>query len=48
MQDKLAQLLERRIIALPAGPNVIRMLPPLVVEKQQIDVVTATLRELLA
>ncbi|MFZ9037675.1 MAG: aspartate aminotransferase family protein [Gammaproteobacteria bacterium] len=48
VQDKLAQLLERRIIALPAGPNVIRMLPPLVVEKQQIDAVTATLRELLA
>ena len=48
VQDKLAQLLERRIIALPAGPNVIRMLPPLVVEKQQIDVVTAALRELLA
>jgi acetylornithine/LysW-gamma-L-lysine aminotransferase len=48
VQDKLAQLLERRIIALPAGPNVIRMLPPLVVEKQQIDAVTETLRELLA
>ena len=48
VQDKLAQLLERRIIALPAGPNVIRMLPPLVVEKDQIDKVTATLRELLA
>ena len=47
VQDKLAQLLERRIIALPAGPNVIRMLPPLVVEKDQIDEVTATLRELL-
>ena len=48
VQDKLAQLLERRVIALPAGPNVIRMLPPLVVEKDQIDAVTATLRELLA
>ena len=48
VQDKLAQLLERRVIALPAGPNVIRMLPPLVVEKDQIDKVTATLRELLA
>ena len=48
VQDKLAQLLERRVIALPAGPNVIRMLPPLVVEKEQIDKVTATLRELLA
>ncbi|MDH3387926.1 MAG: acetylornithine/succinylornithine family transaminase [Gammaproteobacteria bacterium] len=48
VQDKLAQLLERRIIALPAGPNVIRLLPPLVVEKEQIDTVTAALRELLA
>ncbi len=48
VQDKLAQLLEHRIIALPAGPNVIRMLPPLIVEKEQIDQVTTTLRELLA
>jgi len=48
VQDKLAQLLEHRIIALPAGPNVIRMLPPLIVEKEQIDQVTATLREILA
>lgn len=48
VQDKLAQLLEHRIIALPAGPNVIRMLPPLIVEKAQIDRVTATLREILA
>jgi acetylornithine/LysW-gamma-L-lysine aminotransferase len=48
VQEKLAQLLERRIIALPAGPNVIRMLPPLVVEKEQIDRVTAALREILA
>jgi len=48
VQEKLAQLLEHRIIALPAGPNVIRMLPPLIVEKEQIDRVTAVLRELLA
>ena len=48
VQDKLAELLERRIIALPAGPNVIRMLPPLVVEREQIDRVVAVLRELLA
>ena len=33
VQDKLAELLEHRIIALPAGPNVIRMLPPLVDRK---------------
>jgi acetylornithine/LysW-gamma-L-lysine aminotransferase len=48
VQDKLAQLLERHIIALPAGPNVIRMLPPLIVDKAQIDQVTTTLREILA
>ncbi|MCP4876196.1 MAG: acetylornithine/succinylornithine family transaminase [Gammaproteobacteria bacterium] len=48
VQDKLAQLLERRIIALPAGPNVIRLLPPLVIEKRQIDRVVEVFRELLA
>jgi acetylornithine/LysW-gamma-L-lysine aminotransferase len=48
VQGKLAELLEHRIIALPAGPNVIRMLPPLVIEKEQIDRVVKTLRQLLA
>ena len=48
VQDKLAELLENGVIALPAGPNVIRMLPPLTVEKHQIDRVVAVLRQLLA
>ena len=48
VQDKLAELLAHRVIALPAGPNVIRMLPPLVIEKAQIDQVVKILRELLA
>jgi acetylornithine/LysW-gamma-L-lysine aminotransferase len=48
VQAKLAQLLEAGVIALPAGPNVIRMLPPLIVEKTQIDRVVAVLREMLA
>jgi acetylornithine/LysW-gamma-L-lysine aminotransferase len=48
VQAKLAELLEHHIIALPAGPNVIRMLPPLVIEKNQIDQVVKVLRELLA
>jgi acetylornithine/LysW-gamma-L-lysine aminotransferase len=47
VQDKLAELLEHRIIALPAGPNVIRLLPPLVIEKAQIDQVVTVLREIL-
>jgi len=48
VQDVLAQLLERHIIALPAGPNVVRLLPPLVIEKQQLDRVIEVLQELLA
>jgi LysW-gamma-L-lysine/LysW-L-ornithine aminotransferase len=48
VQDKLAELLERKIIALPAGPNVIRLLPPLVIEKEQVDIVVKSLREILA
>ena len=48
VQDVLAELLEIRIIALPAGPNVIRLLPPLVIEKHQIDRVCDVLRKLLA
>jgi acetylornithine/LysW-gamma-L-lysine aminotransferase len=47
VQDLLAKLLEHRIIALPAGPNVIRLLPPLVIEKEQLDRVVKVLRELL-
>ena len=48
VQEVLAQLLDRRIIALPAGPNVIRLLPPLVIEKEQLDRVADVLQELLA
>ena len=48
VQDVLGELLQRHIIALPAGPNVIRLLPPLVIEKQQIDRVVEVLQELLA
>ena len=48
VQDILAQLLQRHIIALPAGPNVIRLLPPLVIEKAQLDQVIDVLQELLA
>jgi acetylornithine/succinyldiaminopimelate/putrescine aminotransferase len=44
----LAQLLDRHIIALPAGPNVIRLLPPLVIKKAQLDRVIEALQELLA
>ncbi|MCP4487059.1 MAG: acetylornithine/succinylornithine family transaminase [Gammaproteobacteria bacterium] len=48
VQEKLAYLLERKIVALPAGANVIRMLPPLVIDKEQIDQVVAALHDCLA
>lgn len=33
----LKTLMDRGVLALPAGPNVLRLLPPLVIEKDQID-----------
>ncbi len=35
----LAALMERGVLALPAGLNVLRLLPPLVIEKSDLDVV---------
>ena len=46
-QDKLSYLLDEKIIALPAGANVIRLLPPFVIEKAQIDEVVAKLHTCL-
>ncbi len=43
----LKALADRGILALTAGPNVIRLVPPLVIEEQQIEQVAATLEEVL-
>ena len=43
----LKKLQEGGIIALPAGSTVIRLLPPLVITKEQLDTVLETLRSLL-
>ncbi len=48
VQEKLALLLDHNIVALPAGANVIRMLPPLVIEKEQLDRVVDVLHECLS
>ncbi|MCP4433660.1 MAG: aminotransferase class III-fold pyridoxal phosphate-dependent enzyme, partial [Gammaproteobacteria bacterium] len=48
VQEKLALLLDHKIVALPAGANVIRMLPPLVIEKEQLDRVVDVLHECLS
>jgi acetylornithine/LysW-gamma-L-lysine aminotransferase len=44
----LAALTERGVLALPAGMTVIRLLPPLVVSRDQLQQVLAALREVLA
>ena len=44
----LETLMERGVLALPAGPTVIRLLPPLVIEKDQLSTVCQTLNEVLA
>ena len=40
-------LVEHRVLALPAGGNVIRLLPPLVITYEQIDRVVAALQVVL-
>jgi acetylornithine/LysW-gamma-L-lysine aminotransferase len=42
-QPYLAMMMERGIFALPAGPTVIRLLPPLVITDEQLDTVADTL-----
>ena len=44
----LRALLERGIIALPAGPSVIRLLPPLVITEAELDRVVESLEAVLA
>lgn len=44
----LEELMKRGILALPAGTTVIRMLPPLVITKAQLDKVAENLNEILA
>ncbi|MEN9936631.1 MAG: hypothetical protein RLZZ387_3210 [Chloroflexota bacterium] len=47
VQPYLQSLLERGVLALPAGPNVLRLLPPLVISHAQLDQVVAAIDEVL-
>ncbi|HWQ14579.1 MAG TPA: aspartate aminotransferase family protein [Roseiflexaceae bacterium] len=47
VQPHLQALMERGVLALPAGPNVLRLLPPLVIEYSQLDTVIAAIDEVL-
>lgn len=42
-----AELLARGLLTVPAGDNVVRLLPPLIIEQQHIDEAVATLRDVL-
>ena len=48
VQPFLVALMERGVLALPAGPNVLRLLPPLVITHEQINAVIAAIAEVLA
>jgi acetylornithine/LysW-gamma-L-lysine aminotransferase len=43
----LKQLMGRGVLALPAGPTVLRFLPPLVIEEAELEIVVAAVREVL-
>jgi predicted acetylornithine/succinylornithine family transaminase/N-acetyl-ornithine/N-acetyl-lysine deacetylase len=48
VQPYLEALAARNILALPAGPNVLRLLPPLVITQEQLDHVLDVIEALLA
>jgi acetylornithine/LysW-gamma-L-lysine aminotransferase len=43
----LKDLMGRGVLALPAGPTVVRFLPPLVIEEAELQVVLETVRDVL-
>lgn len=47
VQPFLTSLLERGILALPAGANVLRLLPPLVISYEDLQTVAATIEEVV-
>lgn len=48
VQPYLVALQERGVLALPAGPTVLRLLPPLVIEREELERVISAIRSVLA
>ncbi|NKB60767.1 MAG: acetylornithine/succinylornithine family transaminase [Gammaproteobacteria bacterium] len=44
----IEKLMAHHILALPAGPTVVRLLPPLVISEEELDRVASTLNQILA
>ena len=47
-QPVIVELMEQGILALPAGPTVLRLLPPLVIEQAELDRVVSALDGILS
>ena len=47
VQPYLAALMDRGVLALPAGRTVIRLLPPLVIEREELESVASAIEEVL-
>ena len=47
VQPYLAALMDRGVLALPAGRTVIRLLPPLVIEREELEFVASAIEEVL-
>jgi acetylornithine/LysW-gamma-L-lysine aminotransferase len=48
VQSYLPALMEQGVLALPAGPTVLRLLPPLVISYEQLDQVVEAVAKVLA
>jgi acetylornithine/LysW-gamma-L-lysine aminotransferase len=48
VQPYLSALIERGVLALPAGPNVLRLLPPLIISEDDLHTVVERIGEVLA
>jgi acetylornithine/LysW-gamma-L-lysine aminotransferase len=47
-QPYLATLMERGVLALPAGPNVLRLLPPLIISYEDLEIVVHEIKAVLS
>ena len=46
-KEPLAQLLQKGVLALPAGEQVVRLLPPYIISRESLDTVAATISEVV-
>jgi len=46
-KEPLAELVQKGVLALPAGEQVVRLLPPFIIQRSSIDSVVSTLSEVI-